>query len=127
MRLLTAALLTLLAFGASEADAAGRYTLVVPRAAAADEALAVQIRIGVLKHGSEIDVASGAVLLGTVSPFAIRGKHEAGTYNVPLPGTMRRGTRVTIGLTLTHFGDKPRAPTAQEVRSVKLVYLDVTN
>jgi hypothetical protein len=130
MRGLAAALLVLLALGSLEARAAaaaGQYTLVVPRAPHADEALAVQVRVGVLQHGSEIDVTSGGVLLGTVSPFAIRGGHEAGTYTVPLAGVNRRGARVAIRLTLTHFGNRPRAPTAQEVRSVRLVYLDVTN
>jgi hypothetical protein len=129
MRRLAAALLALLALSSlgAWAAAAGQYTLVVPRAPHANETLGVQVRVGVLQHGSEIDVTSGGVLLGTVSPFAIRGGHEAGTYTVPLTGVDGRGARVAIRLTLTHFGNRPRAPTAQEVRSVRIVYLDVTD
>ncbi|MEI9993654.1 MAG: hypothetical protein WDM91_03580 [Rhizomicrobium sp.] len=127
MRRLAAAL-ALLALLAPGADAAGRIvTLTLPRAAAADEEIVLRVRAGVLRRGMEVDLYDGrGSLLGTVSPFAIRGGHEAGTYSIPLGTHPTPGRRLTIRLVLTEFGKPPRAPTRLEVRGVTSAFVGIT-
>jgi hypothetical protein len=58
--------------------------------------------------------------LGTISPFGVRRGQDAGTYTLPVPPDAIRDARVSARLTISQPGAPPRAPTAQEVRGVKL-------
>lgn len=100
------------------------WTLVAPRAATPTEEMVVRVQTGVLAHGAEIDVrdARGA-LLGTISPFGLRGGQSAGTYTIPLGAIARRAV---VRLVLTEAGRPPRAPTSREVRGVTLDFIAVT-
>lgn len=121
-----AVVLALLALDAN-ASAPGRaVTLALPHAPAAHQDVVLRVQAGFLKRGMEIDVYdAGGKLLGTVSPFAIRGHREAGAYSIPLGHAPPR--RLRLRLVLTEFGEKPRAPTAQELRGVTVQFIDVTN
>jgi len=114
----------LFALLAQQADAAaGRVvTLTLPRQAAANEDVVIRVRAGVLRRGMEIDVYSGDALLGTVSPFGVRGTHDAGTYTIPLRSAPH-GSRIQVRLVLTDAGKPDRAPTDRELRGVTLAFV----
>jgi hypothetical protein len=119
------ALLALLAQNANAASALD-MTLVLPHPLRAAETAWIEVQVGPIGH-QEIDVttASGQEL-GVISPFGVHVGQDAGTYTLPLPGDAIRDGRVSVRLTITQFGAPPRAPTAQEVRSVKLTVADVS-
>jgi hypothetical protein len=127
MQMLFATLMTL-ALLVQTAGAPGRVVdLVLPRSLNEDEAVAVELTLGVLERGNEIRVetASGK-LLGVISPYGIRSGQEAGTYTVPVPADAISDNRVSLRIILDRHRRGKRAPTAQEVRSVKLKIIPTT-
>jgi hypothetical protein len=114
------ALLALLAQTGMAAPA-GDMTLVLPHPLRPGEAAWLEIEVGPIQRGQEIDVttASGEEL-GVISPFGVRTGQSAGTYTLPVPSSAIHDGRVTVRLTISQAAGSPRAPTAQEVRSVKL-------
>ena len=126
------ALLALLAPGA-EATAAGtpssarRIVLTLPRAPAAQEAVWLSVRVGVLERGVRILVLSDdGTLLGAISPFAISPGKEAGTYTIPLPENAVSQGRVAVRLVVEDREHVTRPATGGEVEDVGLVYVPVT-
>jgi hypothetical protein len=121
-----AAMLALLALLAHNADAAPAQqptqdiVLALPHPLGAGETAFIEVQVGAVGAGREIGVttASGQEL-GVISPFGVRAGQDAGTYTLPVPNDAIRDGRVAIRLTITG-GGTARAPTAQEVRSVKL-------
>jgi hypothetical protein len=118
------ALFTLLA--QSENPAPDEMTLALPHPLRAGESAWIEVQVGPIGRGREIDVTTAAGQeLGVISPIGVRTGQNAGTYTLPVPGlpvpgdTIRDG-RVSVRLTITQSGEPPRAPTTQEVRSVRL-------
>jgi hypothetical protein len=106
---------------ASAQSAARDMTLQLPHPLAADETAFIIVEIGTIGRGQEVEVTTAAgQSLGVISPFSVRAGQEAGTYPLPVPATAVRDGRVSLRLTISQFGAPPRAPTAEEVRSVKL-------
>jgi hypothetical protein len=102
-------------------DAAQTMTLQLPHPLAAGETAFLQVQVGPIGRGRTIDVTTAAGQpLGTVSPFGVRTGQDAGTYPVPVPKDAIRDGRLSIRLTISQPGGSARAPTADEVRSVKL-------
>jgi hypothetical protein len=108
------------------AVSADDMTLALPHPLRAGETAWIEVQTGALDRGQEIDVttASGQEL-GVISPFGLRVGQDAGTYTLPVPADAIRDSRISVRLTITRFGAPPRAPTAQEVRSVKLTVTGV--
>ena len=102
------------------ASAPGRVVnLVLPRSLNEDEGVAAEVQLGVLDRGAEIVVETmSGKLLGVISPYGIRSGNEAGTYTVPVPTEEISNNRVSLRIILNKRGK--RAPTTQELRSVKL-------
>jgi len=101
--------------------AAGRVeTLALPHSLRAGESAWIEVQLGAVPHGTEIELetASGR-LLGVISPFGVRSGNQAGTYTVPLPSDAISNGRVSIRLLLKHYQSQ-RAPTLQEVKSVRV-------
>ena len=103
------------------ATGAREITLALPHELRTGENAWLQVQVGPIARGQEINVttASGQPL-GTISPFAVRPGQDAGTYPLPLPAEAIRDGRVAVRLTISQAGGPPRAPTAQEVRGVKV-------
>jgi hypothetical protein len=103
------------------ASAPGRVVnLVLPRSLNENEGVAVELKLGVLARGAEIEVeTTSGKMLGVISPHGIRPGNEAGTYTLPLPHDAIVNDRVSLRITLSHNRSK-RAPTTKEVRSVRL-------
>jgi len=104
------------------AGAPGRVVnLVLPRRLNADEGVVLELKLGVLERGDQIEVeAMSGKLLGAVSPYGIRAGEEAGTYTVPVPSELVSDRRVSLRIILNHHNRDKRAPTKQELRSVRL-------
>jgi hypothetical protein len=102
-------------------DAAQSMTLALPRPLAPDETAFIEVQVGPIGRGRTIEVttASGQPL-GVVSPFGVRTGQDAGTYPLRVPQDAIRDGRLSIRLTISQPGGAPRAPTADEVRGVKL-------
>jgi hypothetical protein len=102
-------------------DAARSMTLALPRPLAAGETAFIEVQVGPIGRGRTIAVttASGQPL-GVVSPFGVRTGQDAGTYPLPVPQDAIRDGRLSIRLTVSQPGGSARAPTADEVRGVKL-------
>ncbi|MEA2892204.1 MAG: hypothetical protein QOI05_2997 [Bradyrhizobium sp.] len=118
------ALLAHLALNGSAAlaqDAARSIALQLPRPLAANETAFIEVQVGPIGRGRTIEVTTAAGQpLGVVSPFGVRTGQDAGTYPLPVPKDAIREGRLSIRLTISQPGGSARAPTADEVRSVKL-------
>lgn len=114
---------TLFAFAllVQTAGAPGRVVnLVLPRSLNENEGVAVQLKLGVIERGAVIQVETiSGKAIGTISPYGIRSGNEAGTYTMSVPIEEISNNRVSLRITLNN-GRGKRAPTTQELRSVKL-------
>jgi propanediol utilization protein len=104
------------------AGAAGRVvTLVLPRSLNADEAAVVELKLGVIQRGTEVEVeTTSGKMLGVISPYGIRSGSEAGTYTVPVPPEEFSNKRISLRITLNQHSRGKRAPNSKEVQSVRL-------
>jgi len=115
------ALLVLLALPACASAVSGEVVLTLPRALKAGEAATVVVEVGVLKRGHEIVVTTpSGKLIGTISPFGIPPGQAAGSYSLPVPAEAVKDGKLSLRLSLTGTGGPPRAPTEQEVKSLKV-------
>jgi hypothetical protein len=121
-----AALLVLLALAATDtaaqdANVAQELTLALPHPLGAGETAFIEVQLGTVGKGHVINVTTAAgQRLGTISPFGARPGQSAGTYTLLVPSDAIRDGRIVIRLTVSRPGGASRAPTAQEVRGVKL-------
>jgi len=117
------ALLELLAHHAEAAmaqETARVMTLVLPRPLAKGSLAWIDLQLGRLGPGQEIDVTTATGRnLGTISPFGMRVGQDAGTFTLPVPADAIVDGRLTIRLAVTQSG-AARAPTPEEVRGVTL-------
>lgn len=122
MRPIAAALALVALLAQSAIASADDTTLALPHPLAAGEIAWLEVQVGPIGRGQEIHVTTAAGQeLGTISPFGVRSGQDAGTYTLPVPGDAIRNSRLSVRLTISQSGAPPREPTAQEVRSVKLI------
>jgi hypothetical protein len=102
-------------------DAARIVTLQLAEPLAPGASAWIEVQVGPVGSGRRINVttASGQPL-GVISTFGTRTGQDAGTYPLPVPRDAFRDGRLSVSLTITQAGAPPRAPTPDEVRSVKL-------
>lgn len=105
----------------SAGSAAGRVVeLVLPRDLNANDAVWLEVKVGVIEKGAEIEVeTTGGKFLGVISPHGIRPGNEAGTYILPVPSEAISNKRLSVRLTVTYARAK-RTPTSKEVKDVRL-------
>ena len=81
----------------------------------------VEVQLGMLPRGREIEVATASGReLGVISPHGIRTGHEAGTYTLPIPPDVFSNGHAAIRLSINQPDRTRRAPTADEVKSVRV-------
>lgn len=98
------------------------FLLTLPHPLQAREHAYLEVTLGAIGPGQEIDVTTAdGQELGVISPHGIRLGQAAGAYTLPIPATAIRRDRIAIRLTVTRAGAAPRAPTPQELRDVKLI------
>lgn len=105
---------------AAQAPGQGEIMLTLPRPVGAGETAFVEVQVGAIGRGQRVEVATAAGRsLGVISPFGVRAGQDAGSYTVPIPAEAICDGRVALRLTIRQ-GETARAPTADEVRGVKL-------
>ena len=117
------ALLGLLAHHAEAAmaqETAREVTLVLQQPLAEGELAWIEVQLGRIGPGQEIDVTTATGRdLGVISPFGMRAGQDAGTFTLPVQADTIVDGRLTIRLAVTQSG-AARAPTPEEVRGVTL-------
>jgi hypothetical protein len=105
-----------------DVTAVRQMTLALPHPLRAGEAAAVELQLGALGRGRVVTVTTAdGRPLGSVSPFGARAGQPGGTYTLPVPPEAIRDGKLTVRLTISPGGGgPPRAPTAEEVPSVRL-------
>src|ERR1700722_11052895 len=107
--------------GQSGAGQSGRdVTLLLPHPPAHGETAWITIRVGAIGHARLQVTTSDGRDLGIISPYGVKAGTESGTYNLPVPAEAASNGRLTVRLTMLE-GTARRAPTTQEVISVKAV------
>ena len=110
-----------LLFQPTSAGAGRVVNLVLPRDVSANEAVWIELKLGALARGAEIEIeTTEGKMLGVISPHGIRSGDEAGTYTVPVPTEVISNKRLSIRLTLKQLDHSKRAPTTKEVKNVRL-------
>ena len=95
--------------------------LVLPRDLSANEAVWIELKLGVIARGAEIEIeTTEGKALGVISPHGIRAGDESGTYTVPVPPEAISNKRLSVRLTLKQADRSKRAPTTKEVKNVRL-------
>jgi len=121
-RVATALALALLIAQVACAATRDYKTLMLPHPPKPGETAFVEVRVGALPTGHEIELTTDTGrMLGVISPHGIRPGRDAGIYTVPLPANVIRDGRVRVRLTITRAGAPPRAPSVDEVRGVRLL------
>ncbi len=98
-------------------------SLAVPHPLGAGETAWIEVQLGAITKGHVVTITTATGQpLGTVAPFGAHPAQTGGTYTytLPVPAAAIRDGRVDIRLTISQPGGAPRAPTALEVRSVKV-------
>ena len=102
-------------------------TLALPQPLDAGETAYIEVKLGVIGPGQEIEITTpGGRTLGVISPHGIRAGRAAGTYTLPLPADAICQDRIAIKLRITRSDAKARMPTADEVRGVRVVVSEAT-
>jgi hypothetical protein len=122
MNTLVAALFSLALLVQTTSGGQGRVVnLVLPRDLNANEVVWVELKLGVLASGAEVEVeTTEGEPVGTVSPHGIRAGNEAGTYTLPVPPNAIINKRLSLRLILKQPDSSKRAPTNKEVNNVRL-------
>jgi hypothetical protein len=100
-------------------------TLALPHPLAEGGIAWLQVQVGAIGRGQQIDVTTAAgQRLGVISPFGVRSGQAAGTYTLPVPADAIHDGRLSVRLTISQAGTAPRTPTNEELRGVKLIVPD---
>ena len=95
--------------------------LILPRPLETGETVLVEVQLGTLPRGREIEITTeSGQELGVISPHGVRTGHEAGTYSLPIPPNVFRNQHAIIRLSINQPDRTRRAPTAGEVKSVRV-------
>jgi hypothetical protein len=104
-----------------QADEAREITLKLPHTLNHGETAYVLIEVGVIGRSLILITTADGHSLGSISPFAVRSGQVAGTYTLPIPPEAFHGRTLTLRLSLMQSGDARRAPTSDEVKSIRLL------
>ena len=105
--------------------AAQDMTLTLPQPFDAGDSAYIEVQVGVIGPGHEIEVRTAdGRMLGVISPHGIRAGRAAGVYTLPLPADAICNDRVGITLMITRSDAAARVPDVDEVRGVRVVVND---
>ena len=98
-----------------------KVTLTLPHELREGEMVWVNVKVGDIERGADVEIRTEAgELLGVVSPYAIRARHPAGVYPLPVPATAISKNRVVLRLVLNDYQRPKRAPTSKEVPEIRV-------
>jgi len=100
---------------------AREMTLALPHALRKGESAWLLVEVGAIGHEQiELTTQSGHPL-GMISPYGVRSGQPVGTYTVPVPAEAISGRRLALRMSVMQPGGAQRAPTKDEVKSVRLL------
>jgi hypothetical protein len=103
------------------------YNLPLPKAAGSGEALVARVSVGPLKPHERIIVRTGnGEIAGTISPYGAQARQSGAVYTIPIPASGAKDNEVRLLVEVERKGAETRAPTAQELLDIKLVWVPVT-
>lgn len=106
---------------------ARHINLVLPRPLNPSESALLEVTLGAVERGSEVEILTAeGHIVGGISPYGVQSRHEAGTYLLPVPPEAISHDRISLLISLRHDGNPPRAPTMDEVKSVKVKIVPAT-
>lgn len=100
---------------------ARKLTLVLPHALRMGETAWLLVRLGAIDHNEVRITTQEGRLLGAISPSDVRSGKPAGTYTIPVPPEAFHNGRLALRISVVQSGRATRAPTKEEVRSVRLL------
>src|SRR5437588_10631000 len=116
--------LLLFALFAQPSSTGRTETLVLPHTLKAGETVWLEVCVGVVTRGAEIEVTTtSGRLLGVISPYGIRPGNQAGTYTVLVPADAISEGRLSLRLSLD-YAHSQRAPTKEEVKGLRVKIMD---
>jgi hypothetical protein len=102
-------------------------TLALPHALRAGETAWLEVKVGVIERGEEIEIQTTAGQpLGTISPFGVRSGQPAGTYTVPVPPGAIANDHLSLRLLIDQSSHAQRGPTVKEVSRVRVKIMPAT-
>ncbi len=114
--------LAMLVVGGALAAGDGRMSLHLPRPLRVGEAMLVEVEVGVLGAGAQLELHAGSgAPLGTISPHGVKPGRAAGTYVVPVPPEAASDGRLVLRIVVIDASGRPREPRAGEIRSARVV------
>ena len=125
MKLILVILLSALAAaGQTNHDSAGRnVSLRLPKSTVRDDRIWLELKVGVLTRGTEIEIRTAdGRLLGVISPYGAKFRDAAAvsTYAVPVPRDVVDKGQLAFRLIVTGPHRSQRTPTKRDIRSVRL-------
>jgi len=100
---------------------AREVTLALPHALQQGETVWLLVEIGAIGHDQIRLTTQDGRPLGLLSPYGVRSGQDAGTYTVPVPAEDLGDGRLVLRVTVMHTGLAQRAPTTDEVKSLRLL------
>jgi len=95
--------------------------LILPRALETGETVLVEVQLGTLSRGKEIEITTTSGReLGVISPHGIRTGNAAGTYTLPISPDVFSNRHAFIRLSINQPDRTRRAPTVDEVKNVRV-------
>lgn len=109
-----------IAYGAEEAGM--ERTLTLPHSSGPSANAWLEVKVGPLAPGQRVRVTTRAgELLGAIRPFGRAERQQAGIYSLPVPPDAIHDDALSVVVTITEANQPPRAPTAAEVQSLRLL------
>ena len=96
-------------------------TLTLPHALRKGETAWLLVEVGAIDSNQIQLMTQDGHPLGTISPYGVRSGQAAGTYTVPVPAEDLGNGRLVLRLSVLQSGHAPRAPTTEEVKSLRLL------
>jgi hypothetical protein len=100
---------------------AREMTLALPHALRRGETAWLLVEVGAIGHDQIQLMTQDGRPLGNLSPFGMRSGQAAGIYTVPVPTEALGDGRLALRLSVMQSGHAPRAPTTEEVKSLRLL------
>lgn len=100
---------------------AREMTLALPHALRRGETAWLLVEVGAIGHDQIQLMTQDGRPLGNLSPFGVRSGQAAGIYTVPVPAEALGDGRLALRLSVMQSGHAPRAPTTEEVKSLRLL------
>lgn len=96
-------------------------TLDLPHKLRKGETAWLLVKVGAIDHAEIQLMTQDGHPLGTISPYGARTGQAAGTYTVPVPADALADGRLALRMAVMESGQAQRAPTTDEVRSLRLL------